>query len=151
MTARPIREVLIAAVHAQLTGATTATVQRSRRADVDTQQETLPILLVHLTAMNADPTAEATLLHWDCTVEITGLAGGRTDALADQAVSDLHAAVVAALDGWSPNDSTFDQFAAGSCEFRMHQADESPAPVGEFAASFTIRAIAASGSALAQE
>lgn len=151
MTARPIREVLIAAVHAQLGSETSATVFRSRRGDVDTEQEPLPILIVNVTAMEPDTAGQALHIEWRCTVEVVGLAGATTDAAADEALSDLHADVVAALDGWCPNDATFDDFAVTGSEFRMHDSEESPAPVGEFAATFTIRATAGTGSALAQE
>lgn len=151
--ARPIREMLLAAVHARLSNAIpTAAVHRSRRSPIDTEAEALPVLVVHLTRMDAQLEAMTpTETHYRCAIEVQGVAEGDTDAEADEAVSQLHADVIAALDGWALQPNTVDELAAGPGEFKMHDADESARPTGEFLVELTCTAIVTTGSALAQE
>lgn len=134
-----LRETALAAIAARLTAQIpTATVERSRRAPVDIDKETLPRLVLAGTDWAADETAEPLAVHYTLSFAVTGYAKARTDIAADQALSELHAAVVAALSGWTPTTANLGEPAQDGAEFRLFDAEESEKPAGEFTARFSM-------------
>lgn len=141
----PIREAALAAIAARLGAQTTATVERSRRAAVDAAKDSLPHINVIPTDWTSDVTQEPGQTHYGLGVTIVGHVRARTDLLADQALSALHAETVAALAGWLPDVDGMDQPIEEGAELRLLDAEESTVPVGRFEARFSVLLIAATG------
>lgn len=138
----PLREAALAAVAARL-GAVLpdAPVERARRAPVDTDTEALPRLILHGDAWTADDGQEPGATHWTIGFTVAGYARGRSDLAAERALSDLHARVVAALAGWTPDILNLGDVVEESAEFRLYDAEESAKPAGEFSARFNLLAV----------
>lgn len=142
----PLREAALAAVAAQLASAVPgATVERARRAPVDTDAEALPRLIVTGTDWAADTTQQPGATHYTIGFDVVGYAGAATDLGAEQAVSALHAAVITALAGWTPDAGGISDVAEDSASFRTYAADESARPAGAFVARFSLLAVAPTG------
>lgn len=150
----PIRETALAAIAARLTAQIpTATVERARRAPVDTDKETLPRLILSGTDWQADETAEPGATHYTMGFAVTGYyraaastKAAAADLSAEQAGTALHALVVAALVGWTPTTDGLGEASEESTEFRLFEAEESEKAAGEFTARFTMLCIAPLGS-----
>lgn len=150
----PIREAALAAIAARLTAQIpTATVERARRAPVDTDTETLPRLILTGTDWQADETAEPGATHYTMGFAVAGyyratagLKAAAADLSAEQAGTALHAQVVAALAGWTPTTDGLGEAAEEGAEFRMFDADESEKAAGEFTARFSMLCLAPLGS-----
>lgn len=140
-----IRESALAAIAARLDAQTTATVERSRRAPVDIASDTLP----HLNLLPGDWTADASqepgMTHYTLDFTVVGHVAARTDLLADQALSALHAETIAALAGWLPDVDGMNQPDEQGADIRLLDAEESEKPVGRFEARFSVLLIAATG------
>ena len=142
----PIREAAVAAIATRLAAQIpTATVQRSRRAPVDVDNESLPRLVIEPGDWSADLTAEPLITHYTMPFTILGYVSARTDLLADQALSDLHAATVAALATWAPDVDGMDTPIEEGADIGLLPADESAKPVGRFEARFNLLITAATG------
>jgi hypothetical protein len=142
----PLRESALAAVATRLAAQIpTATVERARRAPVDLDNEALPLLVLTGGDMSADETSEPGATHYTLSLAIAGYARARTDLAAEQAVTALHAQVVAALAGWEPAIAGIGNTAEEGAEFEIYDAEASKAPAGTFAARFSILLIAATG------
>ena len=72
-----------------------------------------------------------------------GCAG--SDLACEQALSTLHARVVAALCGWTPDAPGLGEPVERSCEFELYDAEDSVRPAGEFRARFEMLALAPPG------
>lgn len=142
-----IRETALAAIAARLTAqCPTATVERTRRAPVDIDNEPLPRLVVTAADWQADETVEPLVVHYTLSFAVQGYAKARTNILAEQAVGALHALTVAALSGWtSATDRLGDVVEEGS-EFSLYDAEDSKVPAGEFTARFSMLVLAPLGS-----
>jgi hypothetical protein len=141
----PLREAALAAIASRLTTILTdASVERARRAPVDTDRETLPRLVVRGEDWEADTSQEPGQTHWTIGFSVSGFAGAASDLAAEQALSDLHARVVAALAAWTPDTAGLGDVVEQGAEFRLYDADESAKPAGEFIARFSLLAVAAS-------
>lgn len=141
-----LRETTLAAIAARLTAQiTTATVERARRGPIDTDRETLPRLVLTGTDWTADEAAEPGMVHYTLGFAVAGYAGARTDLAAEQALSALHAQVIAALAGWTPATAGLGEPAEQDAEFRLYDAEESAKPAGEFVARFSVLITAALG------
>lgn len=141
----PILEAAMAAIAARLAAQIpTATVERARRAPVDTDNDTLPILLLDITGWTPDETVEPLVVHYTLEFTVTGHAdaGGDTgdtqNLLAQQATIALQAQVTAALSGWTPATAGLGDVVEDAAEHRLFAADESAKPVGEVTARFTM-------------
>ena len=142
----PLREAALAAVPARLAAAVPdAVTERARRAPVDTDAEVLPRLVVTGADWTADTTQQPGATHYTIGFDVVGYAGGATDLAAEQAVSSLHAAVVVALAGWTPDAAGLSDVAEDSASFRTYAADESARPAGAFVARFSLLAVAPTG------
>jgi hypothetical protein len=142
----PLRESALAAVATRLAAQIpTATVERARRAPVDLDNEALPLLVLTGGDMSADETSEPGATHYTLSLAIAGYARARTDLAAEQAVTALHAQVVAALAGWEPAIAGIGNTAEEGAEFEIYDAEASKAPAGTFTARFSILLIAATG------
>lgn len=139
MSSASVREYVLASVAARLASEIpTATVERSRRAAVNTDLETLPILVVAGSTWDPDETQEIGLLHCTMGFTVTGYAGGETDVAAEQAVIDLHAQVQSALAVWDPDGWDVDRPTALGVDFFLFDTAESEAPAGSFTAEWSM-------------
>lgn len=142
----PLREAAMAAVTTRLAAQLpTAVVERSRRAPVDTDAESLPRLVVTAGDVAADETAEPFRTHYTLGFGVMGYAAGATDLEAEQALSLLHAQVVAALAGWTPTEPGLGDVRELGADIGLFDADNSARPAGSFAARFTILAVGPTG------
>ncbi len=143
----PIREAALAAVADRLTAELPGVVlERARRAPVDTDKEPLPRLVLTGTDWEADETAEPGSTHYSFGFAVVGYVRDATDLGVEQALSDLHASLIAALAGWTPDLDGLGEVSEQGAEFRLYDTDESAKPAGEVLARFTMLAIAALGS-----
>ena len=142
-----IREAALAAIADRLAAELPSVVlERARRAPVDTDKETLPRLVLTGTDWEVDETAEPGSTHYAMGFVVAGYVRDTTDLGAEQGLSDLHAAVVAALGGWTSTVDGLGEAAEQGAEFRLYDTDESAKPAGEFLARFSMLAIAPLGS-----
>lgn len=142
----PIREAALAAIAARLAAQNpTATVERTRRADVDADKDRFPHLNLIGGDWAADVTAEPGMTHYTMGFTVTGHVRARTDLLAEQALSALHADTVEALATWQPTVDGMDTPIEEGAEIRLLTAEESEKPVGRFDARFSVLLIAATG------
>lgn len=140
MTATPLREAALAAIAARLSAQLpTVTVERARRSPVDTDADTLPLLVLHGTTWDADESSDVLATQYVIGFDIAGYATGATDLAAEQALSALHAQVVAALRAWEPG-SGLVAVVEVSADFALSDAEDSAKPAGSFIASFTAQA-----------
>ena len=145
-----LRETALAAIAARLVAQIpTATVERARRAPVDVDKETLPRLVLIGGDLDADESAEPGATHYTLTFSVTGTVRAKTDLLLEQALSDLHAKVAAALAGWEPAADQIGNITEQGAEFTMFDAEDSAVPVGQVAARFSILLIATTGNPFA--
>jgi len=143
----PIREAALAAIVDRLTTELSGVVlERARRAPVDTDKEVLPRLVLTGTDWEADETAEPGSTHYTLGFVVAGYVRDTTDLGVEQGLSELHALVVAALAGWTPEIDGLGEAAEQGAEFRLYDTDESAKPAGEFLARFSMLAIAPLGS-----
>lgn len=142
----PLREAALAAIADRLTAQLPdVTVERARRAPVDTDAEPLPRLVVRGDDLEADDTQEPGRTHYRIGFGVSGFVVGATDLAAEQALSLLHARTVAALAGWTPATPGLGDIAEQGAEFRLYDAEDSARPAGEFLARFTILAVGPAG------
>ena len=141
-----LREVALAAIADRLTTELPGVVlERARRAPVDTDKEPLPRLVLTGTDWEADETAEPGSTHYAMGFVVAGYVRDPTDLGVEQGLSELHASVVAALAGWTPEIDGLGEAAEQGAEFRLYDTDESAKPAGEFLARFSMLAIAPLG------
>lgn len=144
--ATPIPEAAIAAVTIRLMSTIpTATVERDRRAPVDVDAETLPRLVVRFDGLEADTTQEPGYTHHRLDLVVSGYAAGPSETDAAQALYALHASVVTALAGWTPDTAGLGDVSELGAEFALLDADQSEAHAGDFVARFSMLAVSATG------
>jgi hypothetical protein len=142
----PLREAALAAIAARLTSQLSGvTVERARRAPVDTDSERLPRVVLTATDWTADETAEPLATHYTLAFVVSGYVRGSSDLAIEQGLSTLHAQTVAALAGWTPAVAGVGEVSEEGAEFRLYDADESAKPAGEFAARFNVLCIGGLG------
>ena len=130
----PIREAVLAAIAARLTAQLTGvTVLRSYRATLDPRQ--CPAVILTGTSMDADEDMSFGETQWRIGFAVAGYITATTDLGADQALSDLHARVVAALQDYDLGPG-FVQSNLSTAQFELYPAEESAKPAGEFSANF---------------
>lgn len=143
----PLREAALAAIAGRLMTSLPGTaIERARRAQVDTDTETLPRLVLRGEEWEADTSQEPGQTHWTIGFSVSGFARGAADLAAEQAMSALHAQTVAALASWTPDTPGLGDVVEQGAEFRLYDADESAKPAGEFIARFSLLAIGPSAS-----
>lgn len=139
-----VREhVLDSAVTLLAAAIPTATVERSRRAAVDTDRETLPRLIITMPGWESDETQGHGVVFYTAELQVAGYARGDTDAEADAALDQLNAAVQGAMGAWTPTGWDVDAPASLGVDFRLFDAEESSRPAGEFTARFSMRLVVA--------
>lgn len=130
----PIREAVLAAIAARLAAQLTGvTVLRSYRATLDPRQ--CPAVVLTGTSMDAEEDVSFGETQWRIGFAVAGYITATTDLGADQALSDLHARVVTALQDHDLGPG-FVQSNIGNAQFELYPAEDSAKPAGEFAASF---------------
>jgi hypothetical protein len=142
----PLREAALAAIAARLAAAIpAATVERARRAPVDTDRERLPRLVVALDGWQADPDSLPGITSYSISVLITGYAAGGDDASARAALAALLGQVAAALDGWAPGPARLGELLPLDADILLYDAADSARPAGELSARYDLTASAPTG------
>lgn len=146
----PIRTAALVAIAARLTSEMTGVVvERARRVEIDLDTESLPRLMLVGTDWSADETAEPMMTHYTMGFSVDGYVGqfprGTSDAEVEDAVSMLHARVVAALAGWTPAESGLQDVAEQDADFQTFDAEDSARQAASFTARFTMLITAARG------
>jgi hypothetical protein len=135
----PIREAILAAVATRLTAQLAGVaVLRAYRAALDPRY--CPAVVITGTSMDADEDMSFGETQWRIGFAVAGYITAATDLAADQALSDLHARVVAALQDHDLG-SGFVQCHVGTAQFELYSTEESAKPAGEFNASFEAMAM----------
>lgn len=130
----PIREAVLTAVEARLKAQLAGvTVLRAHRAPLDPRQ--CPAVVITGGGMDADEDMSFGETQWRIGFSVAGYITARTDLAAEQALSDLHARVIAALQNYDLGPATIQANIAGA-EFELYAVEESAAPAGEFNATF---------------
>lgn len=149
----PIVEAALVAVAARLVAQIPNTpVERVRLAEVDTDAEPLPRLVLELAEIAADETQEPLVTHYTLSLAVTGYARATTGPtaqqglLAQQAILALQAQVVAALSNWMPTGSGLGDLIHEGADITVYQAGESSRAAGQFTARFSMLCTAATGS-----
>lgn len=141
-----LRESLIAAIATRLSGTGGATVERTRITPVNLDTETMPRLIVTGGDWQADETQEPGYTHYTMGFTVTGFVRAGPAALdAEKALHELHAAVVTQLVGWRPSVTGAGSVQEIDAAFDQYQTEQSLQPAGDFAAQFTLLAIASTG------
>lgn len=140
----PLREAILAAIAARLAGTGGATVERTRRTPVSTDNEPMPRLVLTGTDWQADPEREPGRTYYTMGFEVQGYVStaGPDPLPAEQALHDLHAATVAQLVNWEPSTAGASAIIELGADFTLYDASESARPAGEFTAQFSILAVA---------
>lgn len=126
----PLRESVLAAVVEVLAAAIPdVPVERARRAQPDIAE--FPRIIVRGGNAVPDKSQTPTLTFWTFGVLISGYAKASTDLGAEQALSDLHARVVAALQMAELGPASV-QPTMRVAEMGLYSADKSKTPAGEF-------------------
>lgn len=120
-------------------------VQRDRRGPVDTDKETLPLLVAAMEGLDADTSQEPGMTHYRVVLSVTGYAKGDEDTGAARAVHELWGRVVTVLAGWTPAQPGLGDVAEQSAEFTLFDTEESANPAGFFIAGFNLLVIAPTG------
>jgi hypothetical protein len=141
----PLREAALAAIAARLAaGLPDITTERARRSAVDPISEG-PLLVLVGEDWAADASQEPGITHYTLGFAVAGYLAAGSDLACEQALSALHARIVAALCGWTPTDPGLGEPLERGCEFELYDAEDSARPAGEFRARFEMLALAATG------
>jgi hypothetical protein len=146
--ATPLREAALAAVAARLRAQMPdVALDRARRSAIDADRERLPRLILRGEDIEADDTQEPGRTHYRIGFAVVAVTRAGSDLDLEQALSSLHARIVAALAGWVPDIWGLGDVAEQGAEFVLYDAEDSAKPAGECVARFSMRAEAPSGSA----
>lgn len=146
----PIRERVLALVYERLKEALPdVPVERARRALV--KDEEMPRLVLRGGDMSSSDDVGFGETSYEIGLLVTGYVRAdpipdEQDLACEQAMSLLHARVVAALAGWQPDGVDLNEVRdSGQAEFIAYDLDDSAAAVGEFTASFEAISIRPTG------
>jgi hypothetical protein len=134
------RETTLAAIATRLAAQiTTATVERGRRAPVNTDDDPdLPLLLLTGDEMAADLATDALHTYYALGFTVQGYVRAASGLAAEQALHALQAQVTAALAAWEPATAGIQQPVEVGADFLVYSADDADRPAGEFTARWTI-------------
>lgn len=142
----PLRESALAQIAARLAAQLTGvTIERARRREPDTDREAMPRVSILGQDIAVADEFDATRTEYRIGFAVIGYAVGASDLAAEQALSLLHAQVVAALAGWAPGDDALGDVRELGAVFQLYDSQTSARPAGEFEARFQIQAFAATG------
>lgn len=140
----PLRESILAAVAARLEAQIPAVpVERARRAQVDLGE--MPRLVVRGQEATPDEGQSPGETFWTFGFTVTGYAKGATDLAAEQALSQLHADVMAALQMAELGPASV-MPTPGPADVRLYEVDLSAVPAGDFTVAFQALAVAPTAS-----
>lgn len=135
----PIREAVLAAVAARLKAQLAGvTVVRALRAPLDPRL--CPAVILRGGDMVADEDQSFGETMWRIAFSVAGMITATSDLAAEQALSDLHAKVIAALQGYDLGPATI-QPNVLDASFEIYSAEDSATPAGEFTAAFEATAM----------
>jgi hypothetical protein len=136
----PLRESVLAAVETRLASLISdVPVERARRAPVDISE--FPRLIIHGLDASPDLSQSPMETFWTFGFSVTGYVKAATDLAAEQALSDLHASVMAALENADLGPGAV-QPTAGAADMALYPAEDSKTPAGQFTVVFQALAIA---------
>lgn len=136
----PLRESVLAAAADVLRQAIPdVPVDRARRAP-PARGELPRLVLIGLNAQ-ADQTQSPSETFWTFDFQVAGYVSAATDLGAEQALSDLHARVMVALENADLGPGAV-QPTVGVAEMALYAAEDSSAPVGQFTVIFQALSIA---------
>ena len=139
-----LRESSLAAIAAPGTN-TTATVERARRAAVDTKKDTLPHINLLGGDLSDDITAEPQHTHTTLSFTVVGHVRACTDLAADRRCRNC---TPRRLRPWRPGSQRSTAWIRRStrgAELRLLDAEESEHPAGRFEARFNVLIVAPTG------
>jgi len=135
----PIREAVLAAVAARLTAQLVGVkIFRARRAPIDARD--CPAVVLRGGQMSAEEDQSFGECMWRIGFSVTGMFTATTDLSAEQAGSELHGKVIAALQGYDLGQATI-QPNVLTTDFDLYAVEDSAVPAGEFNAEFEAMAI----------
>lgn len=135
----PIREAVLAAVEARLKAQITGvTVLRALRAPLDARH--CPALILRGGDMSAEEDQSFGETLWRIGFSVTGMITAANDLAAEQALSDFHAKVITALQGYDLGPATIQPNVLNT-SFDLYAAEDSATPAGEFTAEFEAMAM----------
>jgi hypothetical protein len=141
----PLREAALAAIAARLaTELPDVPAERARRSAVDPVAEGTRLVLTG-EDWAADTSQEPGITHYTLGFAVAGYLAAGSDLAAEQALSALHAKVVAVLCGWTPAVAGLGKPVELGAEFELYDAEDSARPAGEFRVRFEMLALAATG------
>jgi hypothetical protein len=144
--ATPVREAALAAVAARLRAQLPdVALDRARRGAVDAERERLPRMILRGGDMEVDDTQEPGWTHYRIVFSVVAFARAGSDLDLEQALSSLHARIVAALAGWVPSGSSLGDVTEEGAEFLLYDVEDSAKPAGECVARFSILAVTPTG------
>jgi len=142
----PVREAALAAVAARLRAQLPdVTLDRARRGEVDIDVERMPRMILRGEGIDADDTQEPGRTHYRIGFTVLAISRAGSDLDLEQALSLLHARIVAAIGGWVPSIVGPGDVAEQGAEFVLYDAEDSARPAGECAARFSILAVTPTG------
>ena len=142
----PVREAALAAVAARLRAQLPdVTLDRARRGEVDIDVERMPRMILRGEGIDADDTQEPGRTHYRIGFTVLAISRAGSDLDLEQALSLLHARIVAAIGGWVPSIVGLGDVAEQGAEFVLYDAEDSARPAGECAARFSILAVTPTG------
>jgi len=140
----PIREYVLAAIATRLEAQLpSATIERAMRTEPDPAE--FPLLVLTGGDMVPDETMSPGECFWTIAFTVHGHARGADDLAAEQALSALHAAVVAALQGHEIGGYAV-QLDSGATTLELYDAEVMETPCGVFTAGFSVLAVTPLGS-----
>lgn len=136
-----VREAAMVAAEARLRAMLPdAVVERARRTAVDLRRERMPRLIVTAQDIAADETQEPGRTHYTIEFEVAAFVRGASDLECEQLQSDMHARIVAALAGWTPETVGLGDVSNLGATVETHDAETGALPTGEIVCRFTMRA-----------
>lgn len=142
----PLREAALAEIAARLAAELSdIPTERARRSAVDPVAEGARLVLTG-EDWAADTSQQPGITHYTLSFAVTGYLAAASDLAAEQALSTLHARVVAALCGWTPASPGLGEPIELGAEFTLYDAEDSARPAGEVRAHFQMLALAPTAS-----
>jgi hypothetical protein len=141
----PLREAALATIAARLSAELPdVAVERARRSAVDPVAEGTRLVLLG-EDWAADTSQEPGITHYTLGFTVAGYLTAGSDLATEQALSTLHARVVAVLYSWTPADPGLGEPVELGAEFELYDAEDSARPAGEFRARVEMLALASTG------
>ena len=135
----PARDVVLDAIKDRLAALVGGlVVERGRRSPVDPNTDTLPLAALTGTDWTPDETVEPGSTHYTLGFNVTTTVTAPSDGELDAAQSAIHADIIGALVGWTPDVPGVGDVVEGETEFLPVDDEDSSKPLAEVSSNFTI-------------